>query len=249
VAFVFSLVTARLAPFYLATVSLAFVLLAQDLAGELSVTGGTSGLIGVPAFSVAGFAFDTDVRFYYLIWTLVAVFGFGSFAVLRGRVGRKMRAISFDPAAAAGLGVDVRRYRHYALLYASALAGIAGALYAMYLHFLAPSEVGLGESFTLIVATVVGGAGTLLGPVVGGGVLTYLPAVSQGFQEWSTVVEGALVIIVLSLVPSGLLGSALNGIARLARGSRKAVPEAAGQGADATGSGADEGGSSARLPA
>lgn len=51
------------------------------------------------------------------------VFGFGSFLVLRGRSGRTMKAISFDPVAAASLGIDVRRYRHYALLYASALAG------------------------------------------------------------------------------------------------------------------------------
>jgi branched-chain amino acid transport system permease protein len=215
VAFVFSLVTVRLAPYYMATVSLALVLLSQDLGGELNITGGTAGLIDIPSLSVGGFSFDTDFRFYYLIWGLVAVFGFGSFFVLRGRTGRIMKAISFDPIAAASMGVDVRRYRHYALLYAAALAGLAGALYAFYLNFLAPSEVGLGESFTLIVATVLGGAGTLLGPMLGGALFTYLPAISQGFQQWTTAAEGGLVIVVLSLAPSGLLGSALNGIARL----------------------------------
>jgi branched-chain amino acid transport system permease protein len=217
VAFVFSLVTVRLAPYYLATVSLALVLLSQDLAGELTITGGTAGLLNIPNLSVGGFSFDTDFRFYYLIWGLVAVFGFGSFVVLRGKTGRIMKAISFDPLAAASMGVDVRRYRHYALLYAAALAGLAGALYAFYLNFLAPSEVGLGESFTLIVATVLGGAGTLLGPMLGGAFFTYLPAISQGFQQWTTVLEGALVIVVLSLAPSGVLGSSLNAIARLRR--------------------------------
>ena len=78
-------------------------------------------------------------------------------------------------------------------------------------------EVGLGESFTLIVATVLGGAGTLLGPMLGGAFFTYLPAISQGFQQWTTVLEGALVIVVLSLAPSGVLGSSLNAIARLRR--------------------------------
>ena len=217
VAFVFSLVTVRLAPYYMATVSLALVLLAQDLGGELNITGGTAGLLNIPNLSVGGFSFDTDFRFYYLIWGLVAVFGFGTFGVLRGKTGRIMKAISFDPLAAASLGVDVRRYRHYALLYAAALAGLAGALYAFYLNFLAPSEVGLGESFTLIVATVLGGAGTLLGPILGGAFFTYLPAISQGFQQWTTVLEGALVIAVLSLAPSGVLGSTLNVIARLRR--------------------------------
>jgi branched-chain amino acid transport system permease protein len=207
VAYVFSLVTVRLA----------LVLLSQDLGGELNITGGTAGLIGIPSLSVGGFSFDTDFRFYYLIWGLVAVFGFGSFLVLRGRTGRIMKAISFDPLAAASMGVDVRSYRHYGLLYAAALAGLAGALYAFYLNFLAPSEVGLGESFTLIVATVLGGAGTLLGPILGGALFTYLPAISQGFQQWTTVLEGALVIVVLSLAPSGVLGSVLNAIARLRR--------------------------------
>ena len=215
VAYVFSMITVRLAPYYMATVSLALVLLAQDLGGELNITGGTAGLIGIPSLSVGGFAFDTDFRFYYLIWSLVAVFGFGSFLVLRGKTGRIMKAISFDPIAAASMGVDVRRYRHYAMLYAAALAGLAGALYAFYLNFLAPSEVGLGESFTLIVATVLGGAGTILGPILGGAFFTYLPAISQGFQQWTTVLEGVLVIVVLSLAPSGVLGGVLGTIARL----------------------------------
>jgi branched-chain amino acid transport system permease protein len=223
VAFVFSLVTLRLAPYYLATVSLALVLLSQDLGGELNITGGTAGLLNIPNLSVGGFSFDTDFRFYYLIWGLVALFGFGSFAVLRGKTGRIMRAISFDPLAAASMGVDVRRYRHYALLYAAALAGLAGALYAFYLNFLAPSEVGLAESFTLIVATVLGGAGTLLGPMLGGAFFTYLPAISQGFQQWTMVLEGALVIVVLSLAPSGVLGSSLNAIARLRRIARSRI--------------------------
>jgi branched-chain amino acid transport system permease protein len=217
VAYVFSIITVRLAPYYMATVSLALVLLAQDLGGELNITGGTAGLIGIPSLSVGGFAFDTDFRFYYLIWGLVAVFGFGSFLVLRGKTGRIMKAISFDPIAAASMGVDVRRYRHYAMLYAAALAGLAGALYAFYLNFLAPSEVGLGESFTLIVATVLGGAGTILGPILGGAFFTYLPAISQGFQQWTTVLEGVLVIVVLSLAPSGVLGGVLGAIARLRR--------------------------------
>jgi branched-chain amino acid transport system permease protein len=217
VAYVFSMITVRLAPYYMATVSLALVLLAQDLGGELNITGGTAGLIDIPSLSVGGFAFDTDFRFYYLIWGLVAVFGFGSFLVLRGKTGRIMKAISFDPIAAASMGVDVRRYRHYAMLYAAALAGLAGALYAFYLNFLAPSEVGLGESFTLIVATVLGGAGTILGPILGGAFFTYLPAISQGFQQWTTVLEGVLVIVVLSLAPNGVLGGALGAIARLRR--------------------------------
>jgi branched-chain amino acid transport system permease protein len=217
VAYVFSVITVRLAPYYMATVSLALVLLAQDLGGELNITGGTAGLIDIPSLSVGGFAFDTDFRFYYLIWGLVAVFGFGSFLVLRGKTGRIMKAISFDPIAAASMGVDVRRYRHYAMLYAAALAGLAGALYAFYLNFLAPSEVGLGESFTLIVATVLGGAGTILGPILGGAFFTYLPAISQGFQQWTTVLEGVLVIVVLSLAPSGVLGGVLGAITRLRR--------------------------------
>ena len=217
VAYVFSMITVRLAPYYMATVSLALVLLAQDLGGELNITGGTAGLIDIPSLSVGGFAFDTDFRFYYLIWGLVAVFGFGSFLVLRGKTGRIMKAISFDPIAAASMGVDVRRYRHYAMLYAAALAGLAGALYAFYLNFLAPSEVGLGESFTLIVATVLGGAGTILGPILGGAFFTYLPAISQGFQQWTTVLEGVLVIVVLSLAPSGVLGGVLGAITRLRR--------------------------------
>ncbi|SFI79233.1 branched-chain amino acid transport system permease protein [Amycolatopsis sacchari] len=217
VAAVFSLVTRRLSPHYLAIVSLAFALLAQALAGQLTVTGGTAGLNGIPPFSVGGLTFDTDTGFYYLVWGLVAVFGFGTLLVVRGRTGRVMKAIAFDPGAASALGADVRRYRHWALLYSAVLAGLAGGLYAMYFQFLAPSMVGMSLSFTLIVSTVVGGSGTLLGPILGGALFTYLATASQSFQTWATVAQGGLIILVLSLAPAGLLGSVLNLIGRLRR--------------------------------
>jgi ABC-type branched-subunit amino acid transport system permease subunit len=221
---IFSFVTRKLDSDQLTAASLVLVLLLSTLIGELGWTGGSSGLTGIPQLSVGGFAFDADWKFFYLVWAILGIVGVTTKWVLNGQLGRKMKAISYDPAAAAALGTDVRRYRHAAFLYAAALAGLAGGLYGMYLQYISPADVGLAMTFTLIVSTVVGGTGTILGPIIGGVIFTYLPLVSQGFAQWSTLVQGALIIVVLTAAPGGLLGTALNLLAR-ARRRRAPGPE------------------------
>ena len=96
VAAVLGLVCGRLRGMYLAIVTLAFGILVEALANGLNITGGPSGIAGIPPFSVAGYSFDTDTRMFYLVWVLVAVALVLSVNLVRSNRGRILRAMHGD---------------------------------------------------------------------------------------------------------------------------------------------------------
>jgi branched-chain amino acid transport system permease protein len=203
---VFALLVRRLSGIYLGVVTLAFGLLAEQLATGLKITGGSAGLVGIPSVSIFGFSFDSDMRFYYLTWGLVFVVVLILILLNASTFGRLLRSLHGDPVATAVAGFNVGRGKLVAILLSSACAAVSGALYASYFHYLAPSMVGFDTSLMLITAVVIGGASTVVGPVVGVALLTVLPTLSQSLTEWFGVIEGGLLVLTLRFLPSGLYG-------------------------------------------
>ncbi|HEX4255604.1 MAG TPA: ABC transporter permease, partial [Streptosporangiaceae bacterium] len=136
VATVLGLVCGRLRGMYLAITTLAFGILVEAMANGLSITGGPSGIGGIPPFSVAGFAFDSDTRFFYLIWALVAVALILVANFVRSNRGRILRAMHGDQAGARSLGLNITRAKISVFVISACLASIAGSLYASYFRFL-----------------------------------------------------------------------------------------------------------------
>src|SRR6185437_3076705 len=206
-ALVLSLATRRLRGHYLALATLAFGLLVDSLAvGLFDLTGGPSGLVGIPAFAVPGFAFDTPLRMYYLVLALGAVLVVLLEGGLRRGFGRALKAVRSDQLAAAALGVDVGRHKVIALCISAALASLSGSLYAFDFHFLSPEMVSTSRSFEMIAMLVLGGEGTLIGGFFGSLVLTLLPTMLQDFAVFKTAVEGAVLVVIFLLLPEGLFG-------------------------------------------
>ena len=235
VATVLGLVCGRLRGMYLAITTLAFGILVEAMANGLSITGGPSGIGGIPVFSVAGFAFDSDTRFFYLIWALVAVALIVVANFVRSNRGRILRAMHGDQAGARSLGLNVTRAKISVFVISACLASIAGSLYASYFRFLSPDQVGSSESLQLITMLVIGGMGTLFGPLIGVALLTYLPLESQSIANYSMLLTGVLLVLFLRYLPAGIWGGVLEVINRLVPG-RKPVA-AADVGAEAAGSG------------
>lgn len=206
VATLFGYLVRNLSGLYLAAVTLAFTLMVEQVASGLGITGKAEGLVGVPSISLMGFAFDTDERFYYLIWCVVAVAGALVAGINSGMYGKLLRSLHGDATATAALGFDVARAKLLVLLFSSSLAAIAGALYAGYFRLMTPDMVGVTASLSLIVMVVVGGAGTVSGALVGALVLTFLPKASQGVATWFQVIEGGMLILVLSYARNGIYG-------------------------------------------
>jgi branched-chain amino acid transport system permease protein len=89
----------------------------------------------------------------------------------------------------------------------AALASLAGSLYAFYFHFLSPEMVGTPRSLELIAMLVIGGEGTLVGPLIGVAILTLLPTIFQPLALYKTFAEGALLVLVFRYLPAGIFGS------------------------------------------
>jgi branched-chain amino acid transport system permease protein len=219
IALVLSVVTARLRGLYLALATLGFGLLTDSLLVGLSeFTGGPSGLVGIPSFSVAGFAFDGQAD-YYLVWGVAGVLLLLAVNLAGSGYGRALMAIRADPTAARALGIKVAAYKTSALMLSAGFASIAGSLYAFNFHFLAPEMVSTARSLEMVTMLVVGGQGSLVGPLFGAALLTLLPAVVQPLASYKTLGEGALLVAVLLYLPGGL--SAL--VLPLARSRRRPV--------------------------
>lgn len=214
VAGLLGLVCGRLRGMYLAIITLAFGILVESVANGLTITGGPSGIAGIPPFSVGGFAFDTDNRFFYLIWSLVAVALILSANFVRSNRGRILRAMHGDQVGTGALGLNVTRAKVEVFIISACMASVAGSLYASYFRYLSPDQVGSAESLQLITMLVIGGMGTLFGPFIGVALLTYLPLASQSFSNYSTLVTGVLLVLFLRYLPAGIWGAILEGASR-----------------------------------
>ncbi len=211
---ILSAATVRLRGHYLALATLAFGLLFDSLAvGLTQLTGGPSGLTQIPHFALFGYTFADGRANYYLVWGVAIAI----FAVLvnlvRSDFGRTLRAIRTDQTAATALGVDVPRYKLYAFLIAAACASLAGSLYAYYFQFLSPEMVSTPRSFELLTMLVIGGEGTLAGPILGVLLLVLLPTAVQQLAQAKTLFAGAILVGGLLFLPSGILGAIANALA------------------------------------
>ena len=206
-ALMLALVTGRLRGLYLALATLTFGLLVDSLAvGLVDLTGGPSGLVGIPSFGVAGFSFDTPVRMYYLTLCLSILLLLGLWGAMRLDFGRALKAVRSDQLAAAALGVNVSRVKTIALCISAALAALSGSLYAFSFHFLSPEMVETSRSFEMIAMLVLGGEGTLIGGLFGSIALTLLPTLLQDLAVFKSAAEGALLVFMFLVMPEGLLG-------------------------------------------
>ncbi len=213
-ALLLSLVTLRLRGLYLALATLVFGLLVESCAvGFDDVTGGPSGLVGIPAFSVAGFEFDTLQRMFLLVLGVAAALVAAVSGVVASPFGRALQAVRTDQLAAAALGIPVARVKLAAFAFSAATAALAGGLLAFQFRFLSPDMVGTGRSFELVSMMVVGGEGTVIGPLLGSLLITLLPALSESFATYKTLVVGLLLVVFFLRLPEGLFGL----VVRLAR--------------------------------
>ena len=206
-ALLLALATGRLRGHYLALATLTFGLLIDSLAvGLVDLTGGPSGLVGVPAFAVGSLSFDTPTRMYYLALTIAAVLVLALEGGMRLGFGRALKAVRSDQLAAAALGVNISRTKIVALCISAALAALSGSLYAFSFHFLSPEMVETTRSFELIAMLVLGGEGTLIGGFFGSLALTLLPTMVQDLAVFKTAVEGGLLVVIFLFMPEGLFG-------------------------------------------
>lgn len=207
----------RLSGLLLAMATLGFgVIVYYVLNNWAAVTGGPSGLTGIPPLSVGGVALDTDARVLPLVaFVLLLALGLAG-NLVDSRVGRALRAIHGSESAAAATGIDVMRLKLAVFATAGGLTALAGALYAHYVRFISPSPFGIGYSIELVVMVVLGGMASPAGAVLGAGTVvvlvealrTLVPALgaSHGAAEYEIVLFGLVLMAFMIFLPGGLAG-------------------------------------------
>ncbi|MDO8949947.1 MAG: branched-chain amino acid ABC transporter permease [Actinomycetota bacterium] len=223
--FLLAIPSLRLKGHYLAMATLGFNEIMSVLFVELRpVTGGNDGLRGIPFASIGAWKIDTPAGNYLLVWGVAVVVLLLTANIIRTRPGRAMRALHGSELGALASGVDTGRLKTEVFALSAGIAGLAGALYASSVGFISPSTFSLEFSVLLIAMVVIGGAGSLAGPVAACALLTLLPyadALIPGLskelialiQDWEADISGFVMILVLLFAPGGLaaLGRRLGG--------------------------------------
>ncbi|HEU4646335.1 MAG TPA: branched-chain amino acid ABC transporter permease [Burkholderiales bacterium] len=207
----------RLKGIYLAIATLAFGVIAEEIAARWeSLTGGNSGL-HVKPIQLFGATLDGDADFYYLVLALTALCCIALANLLRSPTGRAFVAIRDSEISAACMGVNLARYKTLSFALSAALTGVGGALYAHKVSFISPEQFTLLVSIELVTLVILGGVGSLHGAVFGAAfiivlpqliaiVKDYLPAAVAGAAGLQSTVFGLVLIGFIIFEPMGLYG-------------------------------------------
>ncbi|MGI9417765.1 MAG: ABC transporter permease subunit, partial [Geminicoccaceae bacterium] len=221
--------TVRVRGVYLAVVTIAFGIIVENVAIEWdSLTGSWVGISNVPQPTLLGLPLNFKAYFYFvgastLITFLICV------NIMNSRYGRAMLASGQSEVAARSLGINVTLIRTLAFVLSALTAGAAGVFYVFLNKYISPDIFSFGDSIRFLLMVILGGAGTVLGPIVGAVILSYLPELLQQFGEWQTFVYGALLATVMFVLPRGIVGSIAGLIAWRVPEERRARPEADGK--------------------
>ncbi|MCA0242343.1 MAG: branched-chain amino acid ABC transporter permease [Proteobacteria bacterium] len=195
----------RLRGVYFVLVTFAFAELVRlALLDAAAFTGGASGIAGIPPLAMGGFAFDSRERFYALALAVALLSVAGLALLLRRPLGRAMLAVAANPALAESVGLSVLRLQLVAYVIGSTLAALGGVLTVRYIGFVSPESFATTASVAFITMLVIGGRGSVYGPLAGALVLTPLPELFRGAVQTQHVFYGAALILILRFLPGGI---------------------------------------------
>jgi branched-chain amino acid transport system permease protein len=193
---------------YFAMITLALSQLVFFVCLQAQFTGGENGLQGMPRGSVFGLIdLGRDTTMYYFVLAIFAAVYALIRRIVHSPFGQILKAIRDNEPRAISLGYEVDRYKLAAFVLSGGLAGLAGSLKALVLGFVTLSDVSLGTSGDVILMTLLGGSGTLLGPVVGAGIVVTLQEYLSGVVgAWVSVIIGAVFVVCVMIFRRGFVG-------------------------------------------
>ena len=207
----------RMHGFYLAIATLAFGILIETVFGEwTSLTGGHSGMV-VPDLSLFGMSLSSAWQQYYLDLAFAALVIWGASNLFRAPAGRSFVAVRDSELSARCLGVNVEWVKIQSFGVSAAITGLAGALLAHHLTYLAPDVFGVLESLKLMLMIVVGGLGSILGAIFGAVFISILPVALSFLKDilppsvgqtagLEPLLFGLIIVLVIVFEPLGIYG-------------------------------------------
>lgn len=204
---------------YLAMATLGLGIIIYIVFNEtIDLTGGPSGLSGIPNLAIGTVIFDTDVKNYYLIWAVTLATVLLTLNLANSRVGRALRAVHDSEVAARVVGVNSRLLKVQIFAISAMISSIAGSLYAHTMTFVSPASFGFNFSVELLTMVVIGGLGSIYGSFLGAALLTLLPEFLRAAHDYDIIIYGGLLMAMVMFMPGGLVRGIPDLIRRLVKG-------------------------------
>lgn len=205
--FVMGILAIRRQGIYFAMITLALAQMFYFFCIQAPMTGGENGLTAIPRGKLFG-AIDlgNDLSLYYLVLALVAFGIFLLYRTIHSPFGTILKGIRDNESRAVSLGYDVDRLKLLAFVISAAMSGLAGSLKAIILQLATLVDVAWTTSGEVILMTLIGGIGTIVGPIVGAGVIIALESYLTGLSEWVITVQGLIFFFTVLLFRRGIVG-------------------------------------------
>jgi branched-chain amino acid transport system permease protein len=188
-------------------ITLALVKLVFFACVQLRATGGEDGLQGVPRNKLFGLiSLENNFVLYFIVLALVSAAIVFIYRIVHSPFGQVIKAIRENEDRAVSLGYRVNHYKVVLFTLAAALAGLAGALKSIVFQVASLVDVGGGTSAEVVMMTLVGGIGTMFGPVVGAIVVTTMEYYLAPFGAWVTIIQGAVFVVCVMSFREGIVG-------------------------------------------
>ena len=172
-----------------------------------SLTHGHVGVIGIPGPGPLGPAsFDSGISRSYLALFFLALTVAAVSRIVRSPIGRTLMAVRESEALASAVGVDVMAAKRMAFTLSAAIAGLAGGLFAGFIGFLGPESANVEMTFNTLLYVMVGGVGSLTGPIAGTFIVYGLSQVLAVLQQYQMVIFGVALVLLILFMPTGLAG-------------------------------------------
>jgi branched-chain amino acid transport system permease protein len=194
---------------YFALITLAFAEVLRIVTNSVSFTGGGLGLLIPMKASATNFQFAERIGFYFVILMLAALSVALAEWLRRSRFGAQLAAIRENEDSAKALGINVFREKVKVMLISGAISGMGGCFFAQYFLYIDPLVVfGVDKSVEMLLVSMIGGAGTVYGPLVGALLLASISDITRVLtqvQGLSLVLYGSLLVVIIAYLPNGLI--------------------------------------------
>ena len=193
---------------YFAMITLAFAQMIYFLCVQMPFTGGEDGLQGITRRPLLGGLLPTkDDRVLYYVVLAIFLFGYGCiYRFIHSPFGQVLKAIRDNEQRAVSLGYEADRYKLLAFVLSAAIAGLAGATKAMVLQFATLTDVSAAMSGEVVLMALVGGLGTITGPIVGAFIIITMQNYLASFGEFVLVIQGTIFVVIVMAFRRGLVG-------------------------------------------
>lgn len=190
---------------YLSLATIGFNEIVRTLLTNLKWTGSGTGIRNIEPYSLGTFAFDTQIRSYYLIYAVLILFLIIAWKIVNSRWGRAFVAVKDNPEALEVCGIDIANVKITAFTLSSVFAVVAGAMYAHFNRYITPASYTTDLSISFVVMLIIGGLGNFWGCIYGAYIVAFLPQLLRPIGLVYKLVYALIMMCLVVFFPNGLL--------------------------------------------